>query len=253
MACPAVSGTLTELYQAYKKLNGGLNPPSALMKAIIMNTADDLGKPGPDFIYGYGRINGRKSIIPIEQNLYLVDSIPNTATKKHNIAVPKNTGRVKIMVYWHDYPAAINAGVALVNDIKMQVTNPIDTLFNPWILDYYPDATNLNSDAIRGIDIRNNHEQITIDNPVDGNYTVSINGSNIPYGPQKYYLSWYFEPLNDLILTYPNGGESFVPNYIYNIRWDALGNSGIFKLEYSNDNGANWKLINNSIAASLNS
>ena len=249
MACPAVSGTLTELYQAYKKLNGGLNPPSALMKAIIMNTADDLGNPGPDFIYGYGRINGRKSIIPIEQNLYLMDSISNTATNKHKITVPKNTGRVKIMVYWHDYPAAINAGVALVNDIKMQVTNPIDTLFNPWILDYYPDATNLNSDAIRGIDIRNNHEQITIDNPIDGNYTVSINGSNIPYGPQKYYLSWYFEPLNDLVLTYPNGGESFVPNYIYNIRWDALGNSGIFKLEYSNDNGANWKLINNSIAA----
>lgn len=249
MACPAVSGTLTELYQAYKVLNSGVNPPSALMKAIIMNTADDLGNPGPDFIYGYGRINGRKSIIPIEQNLFLVDSISHAATNKHKITVPKNTGKVKIIVYWHDYPAAINAEVALVNDIKMQVTNPIDSLFNPWILDFYPEATRLNSNAIRGIDIRNNHEQITIDNPIDGNYTITINGSNIPYGPQKYYLSWYYEPLNDLVLTYPNGGESFAPGYVYNIRWDALGNLGSFKLEYSSDKGANWNLVNNNIAA----
>ncbi len=249
MACPAVSGTLTELYQAYKELHSGVNPPSALMKAIIMNTADDLGNPGPDFIYGYGRINGRKSIIPIEQNLFLVDSISNAATNKHKITVPKNTGKVKIMVYWHDYPAAINTDVALVNDIKMQVNNPKDTLFNPWILDFYPDATRLNSAAIRGIDIRNNHEQITIDNPIDGNYSISINGSKIPYGPQKYYLSWYFEPQNDLVLTYPNGGESFVPGNVYNIRWDALENSGSFKLEYSSDNGANWNLITNTIAA----
>lgn len=123
MSCPAVAGTLADLYQAYKTLNGNVNPPSGLIKTIIMNTADDLGNSGPDFIYGYGRINGRKAIIPIEQNLFIMDSVANNSSNTHTISVPANTGKVKVLVYWHDYPAAVNAAVALVNDIDIQVTN----------------------------------------------------------------------------------------------------------------------------------
>ena len=37
MSCPAVAGTLADLYQAYKTLNGNVNPPSGLIKRIIMN------------------------------------------------------------------------------------------------------------------------------------------------------------------------------------------------------------------------
>ena len=251
MSCPAVAGALSELYQAYKVLNGGVNPSSALMKAIIMNTADDLGNSGPDFTYGYGRINGRRALIPIEQNLFFEDSISNFATNTHTISVPANTGKVKILVYWHDYPAAINATVALVNNIDMQVINPNATVYNPLVLDFTPNATNLNSVAVQGIDIRNNHEQVTIDNPVQGNYTVSINGSNIPFGPQNYFLTYSFEPQNELVLTYPNGGEAFGPTYIYPIRWDALGNSGTFMLEYTINNGATWIVINSAVAANL--
>ena len=40
-AAPGISGTLAQLYQAYKDLNTGVNPPSALMKCILLNTADD--------------------------------------------------------------------------------------------------------------------------------------------------------------------------------------------------------------------
>ncbi len=250
MSCPAVAGTLTELYQAYKELNGGINPSSGLMKAIIMNTADDLGNPGPDFTYGYGRINGRRALIPIEQNLFFIDSISNLTTNTHTIIVPLNTGKVKILVYWHDYPSTIGAAVNLVNDVDMHVTDPTSIIYNPWVLDFTPNAINLNSVAVQGNDIRNNHEQVTIDNPVAGNYTVNINGSAIPFGPQKYFLTYCFEPQNELVLTYPNGGEAFGPGYIYNIRWDAIGDTGTFKLEYSTDNGLNWILITNAVAAS---
>jgi subtilisin family serine protease len=251
MSCPAVSGTFSELYQAYKVLNGNVNPPSGLMKAILMNTADDLGNPGPDFIYGYGRINGRKAIIPVEQTMYFIDAITNNSTNTHTITVPANTGRLKVMVYWHDHPAAVNASVALVNDIDMQVTTPSAAVFNPWVLDFTPNASNLNAVATRGNDIRNNHEQVTIDNPAAGNFSVSITGANIPMGPQEYYLVWYFEPADELVMTYPNGGEGFAPNEIQTIRWDALGNTGTFNIEYSTDSGINWATINGSVAASL--
>lgn len=249
MSCPAVSGTFSELYQAYKALHGNVNPPSGLMKAILMNTADDLGNPGPDYIYGYGRINGRKAIIPVEQTMYYIDGISNNATNTHTINVPANTGRLKVLVYWHDYPAAVNASTALVNDIDMQVTAPNTTVYDPWVLDYTASASNLNAVAIRGNDVLNNHEQVTIDNPAAGTYTVSINGTYIPMGPQEYYLVWYFEPANELVMTYPNGGEGFAPGEIQTIRWDAFGNTGTFNLEYSTDNGASWSTINASVAA----
>jgi hypothetical protein len=249
MSCPAVAGTLSEMYQAYKALNSNVNPPSGLMKAILMNTCDDLGNPGPDFIYGYGRVNGRKAILPIEQQLYVVGAVTNNASNVHTITIPANTGQVKILVYWHDYPAAVNASVALVNDINMQVVDPSMATFNPWVLDFTPNANNLNAVAIRGNDIRNNHEQVTIDNPIAGNYTITINGSNIPFGPQEYFLVWYFEPANELVMTYPNGGEGFAPGQSETIRWDAYGNTGTFDLEYSVDNGLVWTSISTGIPA----
>jgi len=248
MSCPAVSGTFACLHQAYREING-TTAKSGLLKAILMNTCDDLGNTGPDFKFGYGRINGRKAIIPIEQNWYLVDSVGNGQTDVHTISVPANTGQLKVLVYWHDVPGAVNASVALVNNLNMQVTNPSSTVFNPWILDYTASATNLDAVAIRGIDIRNNHEQVTIDNPAQGTYAVSVNGAVVPMGPQTYYLVWYFEPAGELVLTYPNGAEGFVPTETEVIRWDAWGNTGTFILDYTTD-GVSWNSIATGVSAS---
>jgi hypothetical protein len=248
MSCPAVSGTLACLHQAYREING-TTAKSGLLKAILMNTCDDLGNAGPDFKFGYGRINGRKAIIPIEQNWYLVDSVGNGQTDVHTITVPANTGQLKVLVYWHDVPGSVNASVALVNNLNMQVTNPSSTVFNPWILDYTASATNLDAVAIRGVDIRNNHEQVTIDNPAQGTYSVSVNGAVVPMGPQTYYLVWYFEPAGELVLTYPIGAEGFVPTETEVIRWDAWGNTGTFNLDYTTD-GVTWNSITTGVSAS---
>lgn len=251
MSCPAVSGTFSQLYEAYKDLNGNVNPPSALMKGIIMNTADDLGNAGPDFIYGYGRINARKAVKAIQQQYYTSGSISNSGSNTHNITVPSSTGRVKVMIYWHDVPAAANASVALVNDLDMTMTDPSNTTWQPWVLNFTPPASNLSAVATRGTDVRNNHEQITLENPAAGNYTVTVNGTAVPSGPQSYYLVWYFEPADELMLTYPNGGEGFVPSETETIRWDALGNNGTFSLDYTTNNGNTWLPITSGINASL--
>jgi subtilisin family serine protease len=50
MAAPAVSGGLALLYERYRALHGGSNPKNALMKAVLLNGATDLGNPGPDFL-----------------------------------------------------------------------------------------------------------------------------------------------------------------------------------------------------------
>ncbi len=250
MSCPAISGTFSELYHAYKMLNGNVNPPSALIKAIIMNTADDLGNAGPDFRHGYGRVNGLNAVKTIESVQYLNGSVSQGNTNNHSVVVPANVLRMKVLVCWHDYQAAVNASVALVNNLNMVVTAPNTTTYNPWILDYTPNAAALNSVAVRGIDIRNNHEQMTLDNPAAGTYNVAITGATVPQGPQTYYLTYFFETAGPE-LTYPIGGEGFVPGETEVIRWDAFGNTGTFNIEYSINNGGSWISLATNYSASL--
>ena len=75
MACPGISGVLAQLYQAYKESNNGNNPSSALMKCILLNTADDIGNPGPDFQHGWGQVNAYRATKVIENSNYLNSSV----------------------------------------------------------------------------------------------------------------------------------------------------------------------------------
>lgn len=249
MACPGVAGTLAQLYHAYKDMNAGANPPSGLIKGTVLNTADDIGNSGPDFIYGWGRINARRAYNLLSNNNYLSASISQGGNNVHNVTVPAGTDQVRIMVYWTDYEGAVSASPALVNDINMVVTDPNTTTYDPWVLDATPNATTLNLPAVRGVDNLNNMEQVTIDNPVAGTYDIDISGFSIPQGPQTYYVVYEFVT-DDVVLTYPIGGEGFDPNVDEKIRWDAYGNSGTFDLEYSDNNGTSWNLIATGINAS---
>ncbi|MEC7405508.1 MAG: S8 family serine peptidase, partial [Bacteroidota bacterium] len=60
-AAPGIAGCFTQLQHVYKTLNNGSNGPSALLKAVMLNTANDLGNDGPDFIHGWGKVNALKA------------------------------------------------------------------------------------------------------------------------------------------------------------------------------------------------
>ncbi|GAB4132928.1 MAG: hypothetical protein Fur0027_20850 [Raineya sp.] len=115
MACPAISGTLAALYHAHKALNSNQMPTSDLMKAILMNTADDLGNAGPDFTFGYGRVNARRAILVLEQNQYFKNNVSQGTTRTHTISVPAGTKQLKVMLYWNDFEGSAGASVPLVN------------------------------------------------------------------------------------------------------------------------------------------
>lgn len=251
MSCPGVSGTLAQLYQAYKE-NQNEEPYAGLMKAILMNTADDLGNPGPDFIYGYGRINARKAALTIEQSNFIIDSLTNGNSKTFTLNVPPGTQEVKVMLHWTDFEGVQNANTALVNNLDLSLTDSKSVSFNPWVLDHSPNTTSLNSHAIQGIDALNNAEQITINQPADGNYTITIDGTSIPMGTQRFFIIYEYSD-EQLALTYPNGGEKFEPGTQQLLRWDAVDDSAPFGLEYSVDSGGTWTTISTSIPSNSNS
>ncbi|MFY7885989.1 MAG: S8 family serine peptidase, partial [Dolichospermum sp.] len=79
MSCPAIAGGLAVLTQAYKLKYNNTEPDGALMKAILLNTADDIGYEGPDFSYGWGRINMLKAVKCIESGRFLTGQIAQTS------------------------------------------------------------------------------------------------------------------------------------------------------------------------------
>ncbi len=248
MACPGLSGTLASLWEAYKVTHAGQDPYSAIMKGIALNTADDLGRPGPDFQFGWGRINARRALQVIDSNHFVLDTIMNTQTKTLNVTVPPNMAQVKFMIYWHDPAGAANAAIPLVNDLNMVAIAPNTFNYQPWVLDYSQNTASLSANAVRDRDSVNNAEQVTVKNPQPGVWQIQVEGYDVPSGPQSYVLVYYFEP-RGITLTYPQGGEHFNAGQSERVRWDANDINAPITLEYSSDNGLNWNTISSTIAS----
>ncbi len=248
-AAPGIAGLAVQMYDGYRQLNGGADPESALIKSAMLNTARDIGNPGPDFFYGWGRVNAGRAMKLIEENRYVRSTITQTVSNSHTIALTNPLEELNIMTYWADYEASTVASLALVNNLDMIVINPNGDTLRPWVLNSSPNATSLSQNAVPGIDNRNNMEQVTIDNAAAGTYTVIIGGKVVPQGPQPYYMLWETRD-NSIQVTYPSGGEPFVPSESEIIRWDAVGNSGTFNVDYSLDSGATWNPIATNLAGS---
>jgi len=241
-AAPGIAGISAQLYEAYGALNGGALPNSALIKATLLNTANDAGNVGPDFRFGWGIVNGLRAGKLIEDERYLSDEIAQGETNMHTINVPSGTAQVRFMLYWKDVAAPAGASTALVNDLDLVVGTPGGANLLPWILDATPNPAALNTPATNGEDHLNNMEQVLINAPDAGNYTLDISGFNIPFGPQEYFIVYEIIEEN-LTVTYPNEGEHFVPGEQEVIHWDAINTTQNFAVEYSNDNGSTWNAI----------
>lgn len=244
MATPGVSGASALLYQRYKQLNSDNNPPSSLIKNIICNSAADLGNAGPDYTFGFGRINALAAVKILEDNRYAVNTIANAAFNDVSITVPAGAVRLRVMLTWNDPAGAQNADPALVNDLDLSVINGATTTL-PWILDKnIPGAL-----ATRGVDNYSNIEQVTLANPAAGTYTLKVNGTNVTTGPnQQYSLTWIIEQ-EYIEVLYPNGAENFTPGANQTITWDNAGISSNQTVEFSLDNGSNWTTISSSVPA----
>jgi len=242
MSCPGVSGTLAVLYSAYEDLNSQL-PPSGLIKALVLNTADDLGNTGPDFKHGWGRINAKKAFEAMDAGNIITGTVANGDSTTLSIAIPSNTPNARFMLYWTDPNASVNAQTALVNDLDLVVKDPSDSTHYPYLLNHAANAVTLNDPAGHGVDQLNNMEQVEFFAPQAGSYEIKITGSSVPMGPQEYFLVYWFEP-ETLELTYPVGREKFEPLISEIIRWDRGGITGTVNIEYSPDGGQSWYTVN---------
>lgn len=185
MAAPAVSGISGLLIQQYRSIYGGSDPWPSIVKALLIHTAVDLGNPGPDYAFGYGRVDAQAAADVLRARDLRQDSVSNGATNTHSITVPAGAASVKVTLVWDDYPGTAGADPALVNNLDLTLVEPdgITTHF-PWVLD----PANPSNNATMGTDNINNVEQVYVASPTTGIWEVRVAGASVPQGPQQYSL-----------------------------------------------------------------
>jgi hypothetical protein len=244
MATPGVSGTIALLYERYKNIYG-IKPLASLMKAVVCNTARDVGNPGPDYKYGFGNLNAIRAVKAIDNKTFYTGAIGTGTTLEKDIIVPAGLVSLKVMLAYTDLPSTSGSSSVLVNDLDIKIVKDgVEIL--PWVLN----SAIPNNNATRGVDSLNNIEQITIDNPSAGTYKIIVKGTRIPIGTQEFSVVYdYVAP--ELKLTYPIGNEKFNPGNTEYIRWDYEGEAKTFNIEYSIDGGLNYSTITQNIPANV--
>src|SRR5690606_4364382 len=246
MACPNVAGAAGLLYERYKQMHSGENPKGSLIKTLLMNGADDLGNIGPDFRFGFGLMNVGHSLRMLDSSQFFIDTINTEQIKNFNLQIPANIAEAKIMLYWNDAPAAPLSAQTLVNNLDLQIISPSGNTLLPWVLN--PDPNFVDDPASIGVDSRNNVEQITINQPAAGNYTIKILGQNVPVNQQEFVVAYDFIPFG-LRIQYPFGGEALPNTDSLMIYWEASSGNQSFELLFSADNGNTWQSIQNNVPA----
>lgn len=243
-AVPFVVGTMALMYEQYNNIYNQ-NPSGALMKSIACNSADDIGNPGPDYTYGFGRINAKAAIEVIKNGQFYSDSLSHNEIKTQTISVPSGMRELRVMLYWHDEAGSETASKMLVNDLDISLTTPDGTNYLPWVLDPSPTGCALN--ATRGIDTLNNIEQITLNNPMEGNYTIQVKGNLLPFGKKAFFINYTFKKEN-IIFSYPIGNDGIRADERAHLYWTATGDSSTFSLAYSLNDGIDWIPIEDNIS-----
>lgn len=246
-AAPGVAGVCALLYEAYKK-KYNQNPESALIKAAVMNTATDIGTPGPDYQFGCGVIDAYRAYKLIQDERFQKFTINQGDLKEFTIQIPDGLPIAKFMIYWPEMESALMARKALINDLDFEIVDPNGTILLPWVLDPSPNASTLAGGASRGIDTLNNFEQITINFPKAGNYSVRIKGKYLPSNSVDcYFLTEMEDKL--LRLNFPIGGEQFNITEVSQIHYTAYGQDPI-QFNFSTDAGKTWTDLGTSVAGS---
>lgn len=244
-AAAIVSGTALLVQQAWQTQTGEI-PSSDIVRAILLNSADDVAEKHIDYVSGYGSVNAKAAIQNVVDRRVLIDSVNNQEEKTHRISIPANAKQLKITLSWIDPAAQANTYKALINDLDLSVTHT-GLLQNwlPWVLSSAAHKDSLQKLPVRKKDSLNNNEQVTIDFPVAGDYELKIRGHRINEGKQAYAIAWQYDTLRHFQFCYPVKGDHLDPLRKNLIRWQTtIPDTATLMYRLNNDT---WQTIANAV------
>ncbi len=189
-AAAAISGLAGLMLEQLKKNPDAPRSP-ALVKAILLNTATDLGNPGPDYSFGYGVPDAVAAVTAIEERRYKTGEIAGGGGHEHTIEVAPGTPALRVMLAWSDPEGPVNAATALVNNLELVGVSPDGSTLLPLTLN----PLDPKADARPRANNRDNVEQIVARDPAPGVWTIRVVAAQVAAEPQSYALTWSFDPV----------------------------------------------------------
>jgi hypothetical protein len=198
MACPTAAGCGALVRDYFQK---GFYPTgdsvvgnrwayvsAALVKAVLVNSSnnDFPAYMIPDNNIGWGRIN-------LDNTLYFSgdarklavyeDSLSAGGTRSVNVDVNTDAEPLKITLVYTDYPGAVGATHALVNNLNLTVTSPGGA--QTYLGNVFSGGWSTTGGAA---DPNNPEECVYIRQPARGTWAVQVSAPTVPNGPQPYAL-----------------------------------------------------------------
>ena len=245
-AAAMVSGLTGAMQALYEALYGEV-PSAALVKSVLINAADDVGRRQVDFRTGFGNVDTAGSMRTIRDDRMIRDTLSGGETREHLLTIPANARDLKVTMVWNDPAANPGDEVALVNDLDLKLIDGAGQVFLPWVLHTSPSLPDLERLATRGEDHLNNVEQVTIAD-VQGPVTLQVS-STFQLTDQSYAIAYEWQLKDQFEWRYPLSSD----NMPYNgetdgyFRWHSTFDAGDAELEISYDGGANWELIDQEV------
>jgi len=187
MACPHGAGAAAALVQYYKAFHTNAIPSPALVKAALINSADELdesnGGPGPipNNDEGWGRItltniiNTNFAKAPryyqyVDQTVLLT----NSQVYEQHAFVQKRDQPLKITLAYTDVAGFPGAIPALVNDLDLEVVGPDGTIYRG--NQFSAGESIPNAPLADGV---NNVEAVHLSQPEPGDYRIRVRARNV--------------------------------------------------------------------------
>ncbi len=190
MSNPLAAGGAAVVKDFYQKAYS-VTASAALVKASLINSAVDLldenndgvndnDYPIPNSHEGWGRINLANATDGTAQFVDNSGGLATSGVATYQYSV--SGGPLKITLVWSDYPSTEAASINLVNDLDLEVTAPGGAFYRGNVFSGGWSATGGSADR------RNNVENVYVQNPTAGTWTVTVRGYNVPNGPQPFAL-----------------------------------------------------------------
>jgi len=234
MATPNAAGSATLLVQLYSREFSSQRMRSSMLKALLIHTADDVGRPGPDYQYGWGYLNVKAAadvILAHKASLaspkMVDDSISNSSKTKSYNYVWDGTSPLKATLCWTDpagtaQTAADSRTPNLKHNLDLKITAPDGTtIYQPYTMPFVGTWTqaSMTLNATKGKNNVDNVERVDVPSPTQaGTYivTVSLDGT-LTTSTQAFSLivtgasSVEANPPPTVSLTSPSNGASVLP------------------------------------------
>jgi len=205
-SAPTVSGAAAILGSEYKKLSGGQYPRASTVKTLLLHTADDMGRPGPDYLYGWGHVNAKAAVDLLRSNASdpsshrVTESLLNTSNASDTYTIQVAQGApLKVTICWTD-PAAPARELSredyddrtptLMNDLDLRVVGPDGTEYLPYVMPFVGDwsPSKMSAPATHGDNITDNVEQVYIPQTSQaGVYTITVSHKRSLMNDEQYY------------------------------------------------------------------